>query len=123
MEIALNNETCDICLALYSTEDFMGKKMPTIALYAESKYGEDFLTVSFGEFIGMKNASYVDINNMPFVTELISLGFAKDTGLNKRSGFCVYPLYLFDEDFLKSCGKETYEAYEKAYNDYMNERM
>lgn len=122
MKTILNNEKCEINLALYSTKDFMGKEMLTIALYAANEDGETFLTVSFGDFIGMKNASFVDTNNVPFITELLSLGYAEDTGLSKRSGFCEYPLYLFDEDFLKSCGKETYETYERTYYDYMNGR-
>ena len=80
---------------------------------------EDILTKSFGEFIGLKNSAYVDINNCPFAPQLLNRGFAKDTGLYKESGFCSYPLWTFDETVLKETGGEKYERYARAYDEYM----
>ena len=57
---------------------------------------------NFCEMIGLKNAAYADTNNCPWIKELIEAGVAKDTGFTKQSGFCEYPLYLFDENWLKS---------------------
>ena len=113
---------------LYSVIDFMGKKMPGLALTLcpvdpeSGKVCEDeytALTVSFGEFIGRKNAAYIDVNNNPFYGQILTGDIAKNTGLIKHSGFCVYPLYVFSEDFLKSCGGENYQTYSDAYDEYM----
>lgn len=75
------------------------------------------------EFIGIKNSAYMDTNNFPWVTEFLDKGIAKDTGFTRRSGFCEYPLYQFDENWLKSLkpivSDRTYDAYEKKYNQAM----
>ena len=75
------------------------------------------------EFIGIKNAAYMDTNNFPWVTEFLDKGIAKDTGFTRRSGFCEYPLYQFDESWLKSLkpivSDRTYDTYEKKYNQAM----
>jgi hypothetical protein len=120
MKITIYNEEYDVNLALYDTTDFMGIKRPSLAIFLSNEMGESFVTVSFGEFIGLKNATYMDINNAPFVTEFIKQGYAQDTGCTKNSGFVNYPLYEFDAEFLKSCSAETYAEYEKEYNEAMN---
>lgn len=109
---------------LYSVNDFMGREMPGLAIVLdEADYvpGEQFavLTVSFGEFIGLKNAAYIDVNNCPFAHELLEAGIAEDTGLTKSSGFCDYPLWVFDEDFLREHSNGAYEEYEQEYDAYM----
>ena len=85
---------------LYTVYDFMGKELPGLAIVldmpiqgADEKEQFAILTKSFGEFIGLKNSAYVDINNCPFAPQLLNRGFAKDTGLYKESGFCSYPLF------------------------------
>ena len=55
------------------------------------------LTVSFGEFIGLKDSAYIDTNNCRFAQQLLDQGIAVDTGLRKSSGFCEYPLWGFQE--------------------------
>lgn len=108
-------------VALYTVHDFMGKEMPGLAIILEEGEGMGFdtLTVSFGEFIGMKNAAYIDINNCPFADQILALGVAENTGFTKNSGFCSYPLWVFKEDFLTECGKENYKKYADAYDAYM----
>ena len=86
---------------------------------ADEKEQFAILTKSFGEFIGLKNSAYVDINNCPFAPQLLNRGFAKDTGLYKESGFCSYPLWTFEETVLKETGGEKYERYARAYDEYM----
>lgn len=75
------------------------------------------------EFIGIKNAAYMDTNNFPWVTDFLDKGIAKDTGFTRRSVFCEYPLYQFDESWLKSLkpivSDRTYDKYEKKYNQTM----
>lgn len=106
---------------LYSVNDFMGKEMPGLAIVLDEAGdvpGEQFavLTVSFGEFIGLKNAAYIDVNNCPFAHEFLEAGIARDTGLTKSSGFCECPLWVFDEG---EHSNGAYEVYEQEYDAYM----
>lgn len=111
-------------MAQYFVLDFMGTPMttPCIELYVEEDREEQSyatLTTSFGEFIGMKNAAYIDTNNCPFAAQLLEYGIAKDTGFTKQSGFCTYPLWIFDQDFLQEIGGGEYQQYSKRYDEYM----
>lgn len=111
-------------VAVLVVPDFMGTKQHNIGLnlYCESEDGlEPFatLTKNFGEFIGLKNCAYVDLNNCPFATQLLEQGVAVDTGLTKQSGFCTYPLWQFNEEFLKSADSKLYELYSQKYDEYM----
>lgn len=111
-------------LFLYEVPDFMGNKMtiPGIQFYIR----EDgmlipfaTLTKSFGEFIGAKNCAYIDTNNCDFAPQLLDMDFVKDTGFTKESGRCVYPLWEFEENFLKEIGGDNYERYSYEYDEYM----
>ena len=123
IKVKLYDEEVVLKLHLYAVKDFMDKELPGLAILLEDNEGETMeeLTVSFGEFIGTKNCAYVDTNNIPedVIASLVEAGYMKDTGLTKRSGFCVYPLYQFDEAFLKEIGSENYEKYSDTYNNYM----
>ncbi len=110
---------------LYSVRDYMGREltMPCISLVLQTEPdGEDYavLTKSFGEFIGIKNATYIDTNNCPCAEKFLILGLARDTGFTKSSGFCEYPLWQFDEQFLREIGGDEYEEYASAFERYMN---
>lgn len=69
------------------------------------------------EEIGIKNAAYVDSNNCPWTVEMLKeSGKAFVIGW-RGSGFCKYPLMMFDEEWLKSISKDgAYEMYEKQYS-------
>lgn len=69
------------------------------------------------EVIGIKNAAYMDTNNCPWVDELVKMGVAIDTGFTRESGWCTYPLYKFDEEWLKKISGNTgnYEKYLESY--------
>ena len=87
---------------LYAVKDFTGKEMSGLAIRltdAETLEPYTMLTKSFGEFIGIKNAAYIDTNNCPFANQLFEKGIARDTGLKKTSGRCEYPLWIFNKDF------------------------
>ena len=73
------------------------------------------LTKSFGEFIGMKDCAYIDRNNCPFADQLLDLGIAESTPMERQSGFCSYPLWHFREEFLREIGPENYAAYAEGY--------
>lgn len=109
-------------LFLYEVSDFLERQMKNIGIKLLSEEDGELtpfsdLTKSFGEFIGLKNTAYIDTNNNPFATQLLELGIAQDTGLYKSSGLCNYPLWLFDEDFLKEIGGEEYEKYCQQFDD------
>ena len=113
-------------MELYSVRDFMGQKMPGLAIVLDEVMGEHgeveqyaTLTVSFGEFISLKNSAYIDTNNCRFAQQLLNQGIAVDTGLRKNSGFCEYPLWGFTEEFLEEIGGEKYAEYSQCYDAYM----
>lgn len=116
-------------LALYSVRDFAGKEMPGLAItlidVTDSNDPTDYcdLTVSFGEFIGMKNCAYIDANNCDFADQLLKQGMATKTQFTKRSGFCEYPLWLFEEKDLREMDEAAYETYCSEYDKYMAEKM
>jgi hypothetical protein len=58
--------------------------------------------------------AYVDLNNMPELEKFIEDNQLGDfTGLTKRSGFCEYPLYLFDPEKLRQLCPEGMRTYEQ----------
>ena len=58
---------------------------------------------------------FVDFNNMPELEQFIEENkIGEFTGLTKRSGFCEYPLYLFDADRLRELCPDGMKAYEQA---------
>ena len=115
-------------LDLIEVKDFMGETHHN--LYIGFDYYEDGaklpyadFTVSFGEYIGMKNCAYVDTNNCWFADELFKTGIARDTGFTKISGYCKYPLWQFKEEFLKSVDAKIYQKYSDEYDAYMEAAM
>lgn len=110
-------------LFLYEVKDFKGDTItiPGIRLYTNEEEGllpYATLTKSFGEFIAVKNSAYIDTNNCPFAPQLLEVGIAKDTGFTKHSGMCIYPLWVFDEDFLRDIGPGEYERYSHEFDEY-----
>lgn len=68
-------------LELYSVTDFMGKEMPGLAVVLDQlgrtpEETEQYavLTVSFGEFIRVKNSAYIDTNNCYFAQQILEQG-------------------------------------------------
>lgn len=58
---------------------------------------------------------YVDTNHMPQVEEFIRKNeLGEFTGLTKQSGFCTYPLYMFNVDKLREMCPEGMEYYEQS---------
>ena len=111
---------------LYDTRDYMGKQMTGVAIVLDEvdqneNVTEQYavLTVSFGEFLTLKNCAYIDTNNCPFAPQLLAEGIAQDTGYSKISGFCEYPLWVFKENFLKEIGGDKYERYSEQFDAYM----
>lgn len=78
---------------LYTVYDFMGKELPGLAIVldmpiqgADEKEQFAILTKSFGEFIGLKNSAYVDINNCPLRRSCSIVDLLKILGSTKKVG-------------------------------------
>lgn len=86
-----------------------------IGLVEQGEYPEPYgdLTVNLSGKVP-DYCGYVDLNNMPELEQFIEENkLGEFTGLVKRSGFCEYPLYLFDADRLRQLcpdGMSVYEA-------------
>lgn len=113
-------------LVLYSADDILtNKKRNNIAIRLLSREEElepyAVLTTNLGEFIAVKNAAYIDTNNNgeQIIDWLEQNNFGTLTPLTKRSGFCEYPLFVFDEKFLKDIDyNHCYNQYEDLFNEY-----
>lgn len=58
---------------------------------------------------------YLDTNNLPGVEKFVTEnGLGKFTGLTAGSGYCEYPLYLFDAEKLRKLCPEQMADYERA---------
>ena len=110
-------------LDLYEVEDFVGETRYGLAIclnvVENNKVVEPFatFTVSFGEFIGIKDAVYIDTNNCNFAFQLKKQGFGVDSGITKQSGFWNYPLWIFEESLLRQIDNDVYEEYAKQYKN------
>lgn len=119
-------------LGFYSQYDYLDREGMGIAIRAY-KDNEPYAIITVNvpnalgicETISIKNCAYVDTNNFPFVTELIEKGIAVDTGFKRHSGFCEYPLYQFDEEWLKSLqpisSQYSYLDYENKFKELFDE--
>lgn len=115
-------------IGLYHVYDFEGRKMYglAISLYCNEQphakgYLDPFTTItkSFGEYIFDNDVAYVDLNNCPFASQFLDLGYAEETLFDKQRGFCIYPLWKFKKGFLKRCmGQKEYRKYLKANRQY-----
>lgn len=112
----------------YKVQDFAKRRLRGLCIQlfevikqdgSEMKIPYVTITKSFGEFIGIKNAAYVDLNNCPFAKKLLDMQVAQETLLKKQNGYCTYPLWLFDEDFLKEIGGKKYRAYANSFDKYV----
>ena len=63
-------------------------------------YWEEYATLTVNLGCGGEKYAFLDTNNCPWAdTFLTDNGLANPTGIEKRSGYCTYPLYEFTEKF------------------------
>ena len=86
-------------------------------------YGD--VTVNLGECVP-DFCGYIDTNNMPELERFLEENdIGEFTGFVQRSGFCVYPLYMFNVDKLRELcpdGMETYET-SKGYGKKQEDKV
>lgn len=116
-------------LRLYDAYDILtGTNRPLIAIQLhfidEEMAREPFamLTINFGEYIGVHNAAYIDTNNLGNnITDwLEEIGAGHKTQLTKQSGFCEYPFFIFNDDFLTKIedNGQCFAKYNKSFDEY-----
>ena len=90
----------NLCISMYYKED--GEWLP---------YGE--LTTNLPTRLP-PYCGYVDTNNLSGVIDFIEkYGLGQNTGLEAQSGFCRYPMYLFDAEKLRELCPEGMAEYER----------
>lgn len=70
-----------------------------LAVMANIPEGECFavLTVNISDRVLSNMSAFVDTNNCPWAEKfLIENNIAIPTGITETSGFCIYPLYIFN---------------------------
>lgn len=71
----------------------------TLAIVAYDRTGEEFDTITVNLPYGFAGGdmAYVDTNNCPWAEAFLKKNkVASPTGIYGESGFCAYPLYIFD---------------------------
>ena len=75
------------------------------------------VTVNLALLICDENCAYIDVNNngKEILTWLVQNKLATPTKRIDRYGYCIYPMYQFDPEALKSCDPEGYAEYIKYW--------
>lgn len=95
---------------------YANNKNLAIQLYCEDEdWGgwEPYCTLTVNLYDGLpSNRAFIDTNNCQFsiVNAMKEAGYMKETGIMEASGFCIYPLYEFSQDFLDQLDKEYKEG-------------
>ncbi len=104
------DETVELTMSQYASSGNLFLEL----INTEGEYPEPYgnITVNLGEV--PKYCGYIDTNNMPEIEKFIADNDLGDfTGLTLQSGFCEYPLYVFNVDKLRVLCPEQMEKYEK----------
>lgn len=104
---------------------------PTLAMYVDNDniyVGLDFYDEEYGCWESFCDVT-VNINKQPYLCAAIDTnnngnaivdflennGLAEYTGMVTFSGYCVYPVFCFNEEKLKEINPEVFANYAKAY--------
>ena len=73
----------------------------------ELETGDPWSTLTVNLGVGNDRAQTIDTNNNhgPICEYLEEVGVAKRNGMTVRSGFCEYPVMVFDEEFLDTLSR------------------
>lgn len=86
--------------------------------------GDEFpsvLTVNLNLIPNLAFGSFIDTNNAPETLEFLKDNdFGILTEIRAQSGFCTYPLFVFDKKLVKKANPETYDTYVKTFGRLYN---
>lgn len=91
---------------------------------AEGEYPEPFadMTVNI-DGPCLPYCGYVDTNNCPELEEfIVKNGLGEFTDMVGNSGFCQYPLYMFNAEKLRELEPDGMEVYEQGLGKIQKER-
>lgn len=115
MGVMLMSTTC-FAAGTFDIQQYMNNRAMFIGLMCnEDGYEEPFGDVTVNLSVAAPNyCGYLNVNDMPDIEKFITDNdIGEFTGFTQRSGFCEYPLYLFNVDKLRELcpdGMDKYEA-------------
>jgi len=96
----------------YANNNSLYIGLNTVGGEYEESYGD--ITVNFDGQVP-DYCAFLDMNNLPEAKGFIEENkLGEFTGITKRSGFCEYPLYIFNPGKLKELCPEGMAEYEKG---------
>lgn len=79
------------------------------------------VTVNLDMIPNIAFGSFIDTNNAPDIADFLKdNGFGVLTEIKAKSGFCTYPLFVFDKKLVKEASPETYATYVKTFGKLYN---
>ena len=110
----------DVRMKFLEESSLLGANHPAVKQYNKCMCNEDGYDEPFGDVtVNLSVAApnycgYLNVNDMPDIEKFITENeLGEFTGFTQRSGYCEYPLYLFNVDKLRELcpdGMDMYEA-------------
>ena len=115
-QVTYNSSITGETQVTFDIQQYMNNRAMFIGLMCnEDGYEEPFGDVTVNLSVAAPNyCGYLNVNDMPDIEKFITDNdLGEFTGFTQRSGFCEYPLYLFNVDKLRELcpdGMDKYEA-------------
>ena len=115
-QVTYNSSITGETQVTFDIQQYMNNRAMFIGLMCnEDGYEEPFGDVTVNLSVAAPNyCGYLNVNDMPDIEKFITDNdIGEFTGFTQRSGFCEYPLYLFNVDKLRELcpdGMDKYEA-------------
>ena len=104
IQVTYNSSITGETQVTFDIQQYMNNRAMFIGLRGnEDGYEEPFGDVTVNLSVAAPNyCGYLNVNDMPDIEKFITDNdLGEFTGFTQRSGFCEYPLYLFNVDKLK----------------------
>ena len=107
-QVTYNSSITGETQVTFDIQQYMNNRAMFIGLMCnEDGYEEPFGDVTVNLSVAAPNyCGYLNVNDMPDIEKFITDNdLGEFTGFTQRSGFCEYPLYLFNVDKLREAGE------------------